>query len=90
MPRLTGRKILITGGASGIGRATCALFLQEGAAVVVLDRNTANVADVRTIAADVSDAGSVTRAMQEAAQAMGGLDGLVSFSPQMFFGSHRF
>ncbi len=78
MPRLTGRKILITGGASGIGRATCALFVQEGASVVVLDRNTANVADVRAIAADVSDAGSVTRAMQEAAQAMGGLDGLVN------------
>jgi NAD(P)-dependent dehydrogenase (short-subunit alcohol dehydrogenase family) len=78
MPRLTGRKILITGGASGIGRATCALFLQEGASVVVLDRNTADVADVRAIAADVSDAGSVARAMQEAAQAMGGLDGLVN------------
>jgi NAD(P)-dependent dehydrogenase (short-subunit alcohol dehydrogenase family) len=78
MPRLTGRKILITGGASGIGRATCALFLQEGASVVVLDRNTADVANVRVIAADVSDAGSVTRAMQEAAQAMGGLDGLVN------------
>jgi NAD(P)-dependent dehydrogenase (short-subunit alcohol dehydrogenase family) len=78
MPRLTGRKILITGGASGIGRATCALFAQEGASVVVLDRNTADVADVRAIAADVSDAGSVARAMQEAAQMMGGLDGLVN------------
>ena len=78
MPRLTGRKILITGGASGIGRATCALFVQEGASVVVLDRNIANVADVHAIAADVSDAGSVARAMQEAAQAMGGLDGLVN------------
>jgi NAD(P)-dependent dehydrogenase (short-subunit alcohol dehydrogenase family) len=78
MPRLTGRKILITGGASGIGRATCALFVQEGASVVVLDRNTADVADVRAIAADVSDAGSVARAMQEAAQMMGGLDGLVN------------
>src|SRR5580704_9981072 len=78
MPRLTGRKILITGGASGIGRATCALFVQEGASVVVLDRNTPNVADVRAIAADVSDAGSVSRAMQDAAQAMGGLDGLVN------------
>ena len=78
MPRLTGRKILITGGASGIGRATCALFVQEGASVVVLDRNVANAADVHAIAADVSDAGSVARAMQEAAQAMGGLDGLVN------------
>ena len=78
MPRLTGRKILITGGASGIGRATCALFVQEGASVVVLDRNIANVADVHAIAADVSDAGSVARAMQEAAQAMGGLDGIVN------------
>jgi NAD(P)-dependent dehydrogenase (short-subunit alcohol dehydrogenase family) len=78
MPRLTGRKILITCGASGIGRATCALFVQEGASVVVLDRNTPNVADVRAIAADVSDAGSVSRAMQDAAQAMGGLDGLVN------------
>lgn len=78
MPRLTGRKILITGGASGIGRATCALFVQEGASVVVLDRNIADVADVRAIAADVSDAGSVTRAMQEVAQVMGGLDGLVN------------
>ncbi len=78
MPRLTGRKILITGGASGIGRATCALFVQEGASVVVLDRNIANIADVRTIAADVSDTGSVTRAMQEAAQVLGGLDGLVN------------
>jgi NAD(P)-dependent dehydrogenase (short-subunit alcohol dehydrogenase family) len=78
MPRLTGRKILITGGASGIGRATCALFVQEGASVVVLDRNTADVADVRAIAADVSDAGSVARTMQEAAQMMGGLDGLVN------------
>jgi NAD(P)-dependent dehydrogenase (short-subunit alcohol dehydrogenase family) len=78
MPRLTGHKILITGGASGIGRATCALFVQEGASVVVLDRNIANVAHVHAIAADVSDAGSVARAMQEAAQAMGGLDGLVN------------
>src|SRR5262249_16274711 len=78
MPRLTGRKILITGGASGIGRATSALFVQEGASVVVLDRSTAAVTDVPAIAADVSEAASVTRAMQDAAQAMGGLDGLVN------------
>ena len=39
MPRLENRKILITGGASGIGRATCELFAREGAAVAVLDRS---------------------------------------------------
>ena len=43
MPRLDGRKILITGGASGIGRATCELFAREGAAVAVLDRDAARV-----------------------------------------------
>ena len=41
MPRLEGRKIAITGGASGIGRATCELFAREGARIAVLDRNAA-------------------------------------------------
>src|SRR5579871_6027834 len=78
MPRLTGRKILITGGASGIGRATCALFAAEGAAIAVLDREATSVAGGHAIAADVSNAADVARAMQEAAQALGGLDGLVN------------
>jgi NAD(P)-dependent dehydrogenase (short-subunit alcohol dehydrogenase family) len=39
MKRLTGRKILITGGTSGIGLATAAMFRTEGAAVVCLDRS---------------------------------------------------
>ncbi len=78
MPRLTGRKIMITGGASGIGRATCELFVREGAAIAVLDRDVARVAGAHAIAADVSNADAVSRAMQEAAQALGGLDGLVN------------
>jgi NAD(P)-dependent dehydrogenase (short-subunit alcohol dehydrogenase family) len=78
MPRLENRKILITGGASGIGRATCELFVREGAAVAVLDRDVSRVAGAHAIAADVSDAASVARAMQQAAQALGGLDGLVN------------
>jgi NAD(P)-dependent dehydrogenase (short-subunit alcohol dehydrogenase family) len=78
MPRLEHRKILITGGASGIGRAACELFAREGAAVAVLDRDVARVAGAHAIAADVSDAASVSRAVREAAQALGGIDGLVN------------
>jgi NAD(P)-dependent dehydrogenase (short-subunit alcohol dehydrogenase family) len=78
MPRLENRKVLITGGASGIGRATSELFVREGAAVAVLDRDTARVAGAHAIAADVSDAASVARAIQEAARTLGGLDGLVN------------
>jgi NAD(P)-dependent dehydrogenase (short-subunit alcohol dehydrogenase family) len=78
MPRLAGRKILVTGGASGIGRATSELFAREGAAVVALDRDVARVAGAHAITADVSDATSVSRAMQEAVHVLSGLDGLVN------------
>jgi NAD(P)-dependent dehydrogenase (short-subunit alcohol dehydrogenase family) len=78
MPRLENRKILITGGASGIGRATCELFAGEGAAIAVLDRDVARIATGHAIAADVSDAAGVARAVRDAAEALGGLDGLVN------------
>ncbi|HEY7576692.1 MAG TPA: SDR family NAD(P)-dependent oxidoreductase [Acetobacteraceae bacterium] len=78
MARLEGRRVLVTGGASGIGYATCELFAREGAAVIVLDRDASRVAGVHAIAGDVSDAASVARAVREAAQALGGLDGLVN------------
>ncbi len=84
MARLAGRKIIITGGASGIGRATARLFRQEGAAVAILDRsdNAAKaVADeigAVAIACDVSDPASVSAAVNKAAEAMGGLDGVIN------------
>ena len=84
MPRLENRKILITGGASGIGRATCELFAREGAAVAVLDRAGAQTNVGHAIAGDVSDAASVARAMQQAADALGGLDGLVNAAGVLF------
>jgi NAD(P)-dependent dehydrogenase (short-subunit alcohol dehydrogenase family) len=84
MARLDGRKILVTGGASGIGCATCELFASEGASVVVIDRDTQRVTGAQTIACDVSDATSVTRAVQQAAQVLNGLDGLVNAAGVFF------
>jgi NAD(P)-dependent dehydrogenase (short-subunit alcohol dehydrogenase family) len=84
MARLAGRKIIITGGASGIGRATARLFRREGAAVAILDRsdNAAKaVADeigAVAIACDVSDPASVSAVVNKAAEAMGGLDGVIN------------
>ncbi len=91
MARLQGRRIIITGGASGIGRATARLFANEGAAVAVLDYSAEAAEAVArevggvAVAVDVSDAASVATAVAAAVSALGGLDGLVNaagiFSP---------
>jgi NAD(P)-dependent dehydrogenase (short-subunit alcohol dehydrogenase family) len=66
---LDGRVAVITGGATGIGLATAARFLAEGASVVIvgrrqgeLDKATANLGrDVTAVQADVSDLGDLDR-----------------------------
>src|SRR6185312_1678681 len=83
MARLDGRKIVVTGGASGIGRATCELFMSEGAAVAVLDRNVARIDTGCAVEVDVANPISITHGLQQAAQALDGIDGLVN-APGVF------
>jgi NAD(P)-dependent dehydrogenase (short-subunit alcohol dehydrogenase family) len=64
--RFAGRRALVTGGASGIGRATAELLAREGAEVATLDREEA------TVVADVRDAKEVATAVADAAEALGG------------------
>jgi NAD(P)-dependent dehydrogenase (short-subunit alcohol dehydrogenase family) len=82
---LAGKRALITGGASGIGRATALLFAREGAAVAVADLDEAGgQAVVREMAAtggralfvscDVTQEAHCQRAVQLAVQEFGGLD----------------
>lgn len=76
--RLENRRILITGGSSGIGLATARLFRAEGAAVSVLDVAPCPDEGCISVIADVSDEQAVHAAVGKAVQEMGGLDGLVN------------
>lgn len=84
---IAGHKALITGAASGMGRATAHLFASEGAAVAVTDldqvRCDAVVQEIeaagypgtaRSWALDVLDAGAIAARVPEIAGALGGLD----------------
>jgi len=76
--RLAGRRIVVTGAASGIGAAIAQLFVAEGAQVASLDRNAEGIQHGVALAADVSDEASVAQAVERAALALGGIDGLVN------------
>jgi 3-dehydrosphinganine reductase len=87
-----GRRALVTGGSSGIGRALALALVREGAHVAILARGRERLAEVHrelegaagfgqcvvSVAADVADAEETARAVSEAASALGGLDLLVN------------
>ncbi|MCB5364138.1 3-oxoacyl-ACP reductase FabG [Pusillimonas sp. CC-YST705] len=89
MTRLEGRISIITGGAAGIGLATARRFAQEGAIVVVCDRNTAAVqAAVQALTADghqalgytvdVTDRASIAAMIDDVKAKQGRIDVLVN------------
>jgi len=81
-PAFAGEVAVVTGAASGIGKACAEAFLRRGAAVVGLDRNPA-VAQLWTrpdfagIACDVTDRQAVDSALDTAVRRFGGVDMLV-------------
>lgn len=81
--RFIGKRVLLTGAGSGIGKATADRFAAEGATVACLDLAGADVTAEAIIAAggtahahtcDVTDAAVVERTVDEAVAALGGLD----------------
>ena len=86
MRGLKDKRVLITGGASGIGAATAARFLEEGSRVCVLDRDEKACGHIKrelpalgeAIIADVTDLMQVEAAFAEAIRLMDGVDVLVN------------
>ncbi len=84
--RMHGRKVLVTGGASGIGLATARRFVAEGARVALLDRDAGRLSEAArelgdaafTACADVTSEAEVQAAVDASVRALQGLDGLVN------------
>ena len=86
MRGLENKRALITGGASGIGKATAMRFLEEGVKVAILDRDETACDQIQeelaglaaVIVADVSDSEAVKSAFSDLDDLWGGLDILIN------------
>jgi NAD(P)-dependent dehydrogenase (short-subunit alcohol dehydrogenase family) len=86
MGLLEGKRVLVTGGTTGLGLAIAGRFLAEGARVVITGRDrelgesaeTGLGAGARFIAADAADPAAVASSVSAAAERLGGLDVLVN------------
>ena len=87
--RLDGRSAVITGGGSGIGRATALRFAQEGASVLAVDQDAEGAAETcrqieaaggqaEAFEADVTDSESARRGVSAALDAFGAVDVLMT------------
>ncbi|QIX26545.1 SDR family oxidoreductase [Nocardioides sp. JQ2195] len=88
MERFEGKRVLLTGAGSGIGRATAVRLVREGASVVGLGRNEEALAGTATLVpdtgrfrwlpADLCEETAVVDAVAGAAELLGGLDVVVN------------
>jgi 3-oxoacyl-[acyl-carrier protein] reductase len=88
-PLLSGRVAIVTGAARGIGRGIALAFAQEGASVMLVDRDAERLHDARAacgafgflceqVVADVSDEQSVADVVEATISKLGGVDILVN------------
>lgn len=81
---LGGRRVLVTGGSAGIGAATARAITAAGGEVALLARGERRLRELAeeigavAVTADVADPSASARAVDEAADRLGGLDGLVN------------
>ena len=86
MRGITSKRVLITGGAGGIGTATAQRFVEEGARVAVIDRDEAACKRLHQalptleviLSADIANPESVAQAFEQLDQHFGGLDVLIN------------
>lgn len=81
MPSSTSRpigRVLVTGGASGLGAAVVQAVLDAGGTPVVLDRTVPDLPGIEARELDVSDTRAVERVVAELAEALGGIDSVVT------------
>lgn len=86
---IDGKIAIVTGAASGMGRATSLLFADEGARLAIVDRTADALSavegeirdaggDVRSWCIDIAEEGTIEKMVEEAAQHFGGIDILVN------------
>jgi NAD(P)-dependent dehydrogenase (short-subunit alcohol dehydrogenase family) len=82
--RFKGRRIYVTGAASGIGLATARILAEGGAALALVDVNEGGLEQAAAeigghpLVVDLRDGDAIDRSVQAAADALGGIDGVIN------------
>lgn len=76
--QLNSRKVLITGGGSGLGLACAEAVSRAGGTPIVLDRDISDAGDHRAHEVDVTDRAALEKVITEVAEDLGGLDAIVA------------